>query len=95
MSIAKQSISAVTWNAISNGVKIPIGFIQSILLARLLPIEVFGVYGGVFGLPREESFHGFLVGCPFYVFELRTSHILPLIPPPFFEFLFKKIEMFK
>lgn len=50
MDIAKHSISSVTWNAILNGFKIPIGFVQSIILARLLPVETFGIYGGVMAL---------------------------------------------
>jgi O-antigen/teichoic acid export membrane protein len=50
MNIAKHSISSVTWNAVANGVKIPVGFIQSVLLARFLPVDTFGIYGGVVAL---------------------------------------------
>ena len=47
MNVARRSIQSVTWNAIANGIILPIGFIQSVLLARLLPVEYFGIYGGI------------------------------------------------
>ncbi len=44
MSLAKRSITSAVWNVIANGGKIIILFVRSIMLARLLPIEVFGIY---------------------------------------------------
>jgi len=44
--LAKRSIRSVKWNAISNSVNVVVGFVQSIVLARLLPIETFGVIAG-------------------------------------------------
>ena len=44
--LASRSISSVKWNAVSNSVNVVIGFVQSIVLARLLPIETFGVIAG-------------------------------------------------
>ena len=50
MGLAKRSINSATWNAISNMIVLPIGLAQSIILARLLPIEYFGIYAGVIAL---------------------------------------------
>lgn len=44
--LTSRSITSVKWNMVSNVVNIVITFIQSILLARLLPIETFGVVAG-------------------------------------------------
>ncbi len=44
MSLAKRSIVAVSWNVGANLAKIIILLIRSIVLARLLPVEVFGIY---------------------------------------------------
>ncbi len=44
MSLAQRSITSVSWNAGTNLVKIAILLARSILLARLLPVEVFGIY---------------------------------------------------
>jgi len=44
--LAGRSINSVMWNSVSNGVNIVLGFIKSIVLARLLPIETFGIIAG-------------------------------------------------
>lgn len=44
MSLAQRSITSVSWNAATNVAKIAILLARSILLARLLPVDVFGVY---------------------------------------------------
>lgn len=44
MSLAQRSVTSVGWNAGTNLAKIAILLARSILLARLLPIDVFGVY---------------------------------------------------
>lgn len=43
--IAQRSISAVSWNVLSSIAQVVIGFVRSILLARLLPVDIFGIYG--------------------------------------------------
>jgi len=53
MSLARRSITSVSWNVVANGGKIVILFVRSVMLARLLPVEAFGVYalaGSVIGL---------------------------------------------
>ena len=50
MSLARRSINSVAWNSVANLFTLPIGLIQSILLARLLPVEYFGIHGGVLAL---------------------------------------------
>lgn len=42
--LAKRSVTAVKWNIIANGVRLVLGFVGAVILARLLPVEVFGVY---------------------------------------------------
>ncbi len=44
MDLARRSITSVSWNALANFSRIGILFVRSILLARLLPVETFGVY---------------------------------------------------
>ena len=48
--LARRSINSVKWNAISNIVQIVVGFTQSLILARLLPIRTFGVYAGALSI---------------------------------------------
>ncbi len=53
MSLARRSVTSVSWNVLANGSRIVIMFARSVLLARLLPVETFGVYtlaGSVIGL---------------------------------------------
>ncbi len=44
MSLAERSITSVAWNVSANLIKIGVLLVRSILLARLLPVETFGVY---------------------------------------------------
>ena len=44
--LASRSINSVKWNSISNIFQLVLGVIQTVILARLLPIETFGVYAG-------------------------------------------------
>ena len=48
--LAQRSVTSVKWNAISNVFQIFFGFLQTVLLARLLPIETFGVFSGAAAL---------------------------------------------
>ena len=43
--LARRAISSVSWNFFSTLLKSAVLFARSILLARLLPVETFGVYG--------------------------------------------------
>jgi O-antigen/teichoic acid export membrane protein len=47
MSLAKRSVTSVAWNSIANLTRIPIGIVQTIILARYLPVEYFGIYAGM------------------------------------------------
>jgi len=44
MSLAKRSVTSAAWNIGVNTVRVIVLIIRSILLARLLPVEIFGVY---------------------------------------------------
>ena len=44
MSLAQRSVTSVAWNVFANLIKIAILLVRSIWLARLLPVETFGVY---------------------------------------------------
>jgi O-antigen/teichoic acid export membrane protein len=46
MSLAKRSVTSVGWNAVSNSARVVILFGRSVILARLLPVDTFGVYAG-------------------------------------------------
>jgi O-antigen/teichoic acid export membrane protein len=48
--LAQRSVTSVKWNAISNVFQIIFGFLQTVILARLLPIETFGVFSGAVAL---------------------------------------------
>jgi O-antigen/teichoic acid export membrane protein len=50
MDIATRSVQSTAWSAILNLIRLPIGLIQSIILARLLPVEFFGIYAGMVAL---------------------------------------------
>ncbi|MCB0253178.1 MAG: oligosaccharide flippase family protein [Anaerolineae bacterium] len=45
--LARRSIASVGWNAGASVITITVLFVRSVLLARLLPVDVFGVYAGV------------------------------------------------
>jgi O-antigen/teichoic acid export membrane protein len=44
MNLARRSISSVSWHFATSLAKIVVLFVRSVLLARLLPVETFGVY---------------------------------------------------
>lgn len=46
MDLAKRSLFSITWNFLANLAVYGVAFIRAILLARLLPVEVFGIYAG-------------------------------------------------
>lgn len=45
MNIARRTIESVGWNALVSIVQVIVGVVRSVVLARLLPVELFGVYG--------------------------------------------------
>jgi len=45
MSLARRVVTAISWNLVANSIKLAVLFVRSILLARWLPVEVFGIYG--------------------------------------------------
>jgi O-antigen/teichoic acid export membrane protein len=47
MSLAKRSATSVAWNSAASFLTIPIRLVQSILLARFLPVEYFGIFAGM------------------------------------------------
>ena len=55
--LAHRAIESVTWNSTANLLTLPISFLQSVLLARLLSVDTFGVYAGVAAL--TELFYAF------------------------------------
>jgi O-antigen/teichoic acid export membrane protein len=42
--IARRSITSISWNVGSNIVQVLIGFVRTIFLVRMLPVEIFGTY---------------------------------------------------
>lgn len=44
MSLAQRSIISVSWNIFANVIALVVLFFRSVLLARLLPVDVFGIY---------------------------------------------------
>jgi O-antigen/teichoic acid export membrane protein len=59
MSLAGRAIRSATWAGSAASLVMVIGFVRSVLLARLLPIEVFGVYALAFAI---VSLSGALAG---------------------------------
>ncbi len=45
-SLAQRSITSISWNALASVITVAVLFVRSVLLARLLPVDVFGVYAG-------------------------------------------------
>lgn len=45
MNLARRTVTSTFWNMVANATKAVVLFVRSILLARLLPVEVFGIYG--------------------------------------------------
>jgi len=61
-SIVSRSVQSVKWNVASNIVTVIVGFIKTIWLARLLPVEVFGIYAlshSIMSLTKVVSAMGF------------------------------------
>lgn len=66
MNLARRSVASITWNAVASVVQVGVGVVRSILLARWLSVEVFGVYNMatsivrlsavVFGFGMNEAF---------------------------------------
>lgn len=46
MNITDRSIQSASWNVIASGVTVSILFVRSIVLARMLPVDTFGIYAG-------------------------------------------------
>jgi O-antigen/teichoic acid export membrane protein len=44
MDLARRSVTSLSWNIFTNVAKIVVLFVRSVLLARMLPVETFGVY---------------------------------------------------
>jgi PST family polysaccharide transporter len=55
--LARRAIDSLTWNTTANLLTLPLAFLQSVVLARLLSVETFGVYAGVAAL--TELFYAF------------------------------------
>lgn len=49
-SLARRSLVSLTWNSFANLVTLPVSFVQTVLLARLLPVEYFGIQAGLLAL---------------------------------------------
>ena len=47
MSLAQRSVRSATWATFTTIAALPVNFVHSVLLARLLPVEYFGIYAGV------------------------------------------------
>jgi O-antigen/teichoic acid export membrane protein len=82
MSLARRSVTSTAWNITANLTKIAVVFFRSVLLARLLPVEVFGIYalaGSVVGLsvviPNFGMAGAFLHRAPESEDEQRTAEI--------------------
>ena len=74
MSLANRSITSVTWNAIANFIRLPVGLIQSIVLARLLPVEYFGIFAGMLALVNfSYVFFDFGLGSAFFHRSAETQ----------------------
>jgi O-antigen/teichoic acid export membrane protein len=53
MSLAHRSVTSVTWNVAASLIAVGVLFVRSVLLARLVPVYVFGIYalaGSIVGL---------------------------------------------
>ncbi len=44
MSLTQRSLTSITWNSAANLIRIIVLLLRSIMLARLLPVETFGIY---------------------------------------------------
>lgn len=50
MNLAKRSLFSISWNFLANLAVNGVAFVRAIFLARLLPVEVFGIYAGYHAL---------------------------------------------
>jgi O-antigen/teichoic acid export membrane protein len=74
--LAQRSVTSVKWNAISNVFQIIFGFLQTVILARLLPIETFGVFAGAAALTTLlGGFSSFGLGSAFTYRCRETENI--------------------
>ncbi|MCE5208532.1 MAG: oligosaccharide flippase family protein [Chloroflexi bacterium] len=74
--IARRSIDSVKWNFISNILYNLIYFAQTIILARLLPVESFGIYAGAASIVvMTNSFATFGLGGAFLHRCMETEDI--------------------
>ncbi len=48
--LAQRSVRSISWTTLSTLVALPVTFIQSVFLARLLPVEYFGIFAGMTSL---------------------------------------------
>jgi polysaccharide transporter, PST family len=55
--LRRRVVTSLTWNTTANLVTLPVSFLQSVLLARLLSVDTFGIYAGVAAL--TELFYAF------------------------------------
>ncbi len=47
MPLASRSVTSITWNIVAQFFHLPVSFVQTVLLARLLPVEFFGITEGM------------------------------------------------
>lgn len=48
--LAQRTLTSLGWNVLANLVTLPVSALQTVLLARLLPVEYFGIQGGLAAL---------------------------------------------
>ncbi len=61
VSLAQRSIVSISWNIVANIVMLGVGVARAVLLARLLPVETFGLYawgGAIINLSAVPAFFG-------------------------------------
>lgn len=76
MSLRERGISAVKWNAVANVVTLGMVGVRSILLARWLPVELFGVYAAALAVVAVTCvFAGFGMGGAFLYHTAETDDI--------------------
>ena len=64
--LARRSITSVKWNALASVVQVVCGLVQTTVLARLLPIETFGVYAAASAVVElTTAFAAFGMGSSF------------------------------
>jgi O-antigen/teichoic acid export membrane protein len=48
MSLARRSLTSITWSSVANLAQLILLFIRSVLLSRWLPVEIFGIYAAAY-----------------------------------------------